>query len=536
LLQYSEQFDNATWTKSATSVTANSAISPSGLTNADTLTGDGTLNIHLIAQSGSAINGVTYTHSIYAKKGTNNFIQLAGTGVIYTGNNVFANFDLNNGVVGSVGAGCTATITDVGNGWFRCTMTATATSTTTGNVIFPCLVSSATSARAEFNTLSTSVFLWGAQVVEGTDALPYQLTETRLNRPRVDFSLGGCPNLLLEPQRTNLSLFSEQLDDASWTKSNATVTANATTSPSGITNADKIVELATSAFHGILRSVNTVASTYNVSFYAKAAERSFIQWNNQVTTEYVNFDLINGVVGSNSGVTNAEIKSVGNGWYRCSFNFVPTVVGTAGYMRLIIVTSAASVRLENYLGNGTSGLFVWGAQFELGAFTTSYIPTTSASVTRNADSFTLSNVFTNNMVSSAGGTWFVELRNNVQLVADNSVSNIWLGTSSGGPFSNGTFMLRQGGGNQRTNIWKYTGGVATSLFETTSNTSKISIKWNGTTADIFVNGVKVVNSTSFNFTVMEFLNAFGGRNLFINSMALYNTPLSDAECIAITTL
>jgi hypothetical protein len=532
LLSYSEQFDNAlAWGKFNASITANTTTAPNGTLAADKLIPNTISGIHNVNRLLTFTASTTYTTSVYAKKAEYSALRIN----YISSANTFVSVNLDTGVIANAGGTIylSSSITDVGDGWYRITMTFTPP---IGTSSLSFIVENPVGTISFTGDDTSGIYLWGAQLVEGTDALPYQLTETRLNRPRVDFSLGGCPNLLLEPQRTNLSLFSEQLDDASWTKSNATVTANATTSPSGITNADKIVELATSAFHGILRSVNTVVSTYNVSFYAKAAERSFIQWNNQVTTEYVNFDLINGVVGLNSGVTNAEIKSVGNGWYRCSFNFVPTVVGTAGYMRLIIVTSAASVRLENYLGNGTSGLFVWGAQFELGAYPTSYIPTTSASVTRNTDTFTLSNVFTNNLISSAGGTWFVELRNNVQLVADNSVSNIWLGTSSGGPFSNGTFMLRQGGGNQRTNIWKYTGGVATSLFETTSNTSKISIKWNGTTADVFVNGVKVVDSTSFNFTAMEFLNAFGGRNLFINSMALYNTPISDAECIAITTL
>jgi hypothetical protein len=535
LLQYSEQFDNATWTKSATSVTANTTTAPNGTLTADTFTADGTSNIHLIAQSGSAINGVTYTHSIYAKKGTNNFIQLAGTGVIYTGNNVFANFDLNNGVVGSVGAGCTATITDVGNGWFRCTMTATATSTTTGNVIFPCLVSSASSVRAEFNTLSTSVFLWGAQVVEGTDALPYQLTETRLNRPRVDFSLGGCPNLLLEPQRTNLATFSEQFDNAAWVKSNTSVTANSTTSPSGLVNADTLTADGTSNQHVIQQPLSfTLNVAYSISFYVKKSTNNFVQicTYNVSGGQFANFDINSGVVGT-LGVTfgtapTSSITSVGDGWYRCTMTFTASATASSGVV-IALVSSSSAARLE--VNTLNTSVFLWGAQIELGAYPTTYIPTTSASVTRNADSFALSNVFTNNLISSAGGTWFVDLRNNIAKIRDNS------GAMLLGVDGNNCFRIRNiSAALSRFTIDKNIAGISTNLFTTTTDNVKLAIKWNGTTGDVFVNGVKVVTATAFTFTALQDLISSAGIPFYINSMALYNTPLSDAECIAITTL
>jgi hypothetical protein len=101
-----------------------------------------------------------------------------------------------------VGAGTTASIQSVGNGWYRCTMTATATATASGSFIAPCLVTSTTSSRAESNSLSTSVFVWGAQLVEGTEPLDYLPTTDRLDIARIDYSTGE-PALLLEPQRTN---------------------------------------------------------------------------------------------------------------------------------------------------------------------------------------------------------------------------------------------------------------------------------------------------------------------------------------------
>ena len=172
LASFTEDFSNAFWAKTATTVTANTTTAPNGTLTADTLTADGLTNIHEVKQTVSVTSGVTYAFSIYAKKNTNNFIQLLGSGAIL-GSNAWANFDLNLGVVGSVGSAATATIENVGNGWYRCTMTSTAVATSSGTII-AVLVSSATSPRAESNTLATSVFLWGAQLELGSTATTYQ--------------------------------------------------------------------------------------------------------------------------------------------------------------------------------------------------------------------------------------------------------------------------------------------------------------------------------------------------------------------------
>ena len=204
LVTYSEQFDNAAWAKLASSITANATTAPDGTLTADTLTANGTNASHYI-QGGFNVSSSSTQHtlSIYAKKNTNDFLQLNLAGGVF-GSPSFANFDLNNGVVG-LASGVTASIQSVGNGWYRCSVSKLSGSNIGSAPIWIFVVNSATSPSFEVNTLSTSVFIWGAQAVEGADPLPYLKTETRLNRPRVDFSLPGCPNLLLEPQRTNLA-------------------------------------------------------------------------------------------------------------------------------------------------------------------------------------------------------------------------------------------------------------------------------------------------------------------------------------------
>lgn len=174
LASFTEDFSNAAWTKEFATITANTTTAPDGTTTADTFQGNGANNYHQLIQSGVVLtSGSTYTTSIYAKKNTNNFIQIVGTGNAYP-LTTYANFDLNNGVVGSYGANVTPTITSVGNGWYRCTMTAAATLTSSSNSFIVGLITSASSLRVEINTLATSVFLWGAQLELGSTATTYQ--------------------------------------------------------------------------------------------------------------------------------------------------------------------------------------------------------------------------------------------------------------------------------------------------------------------------------------------------------------------------
>jgi hypothetical protein len=178
----SEEFDNNTsFQKIRSSVTPNTTTAPDGTLTADTWTGDGDAGSHSLAQAVSATSGVAYTQSVFAKKGTNNFLQIVGTIAIYDANS-WANFDLENGVVGSSGVSATATITDFGNGWYRCTMTATAIATVSSNGLLLWLINSATSARVESTSLATSVHLWGAQVEAGAYPTSYIPTDTTTNR------------------------------------------------------------------------------------------------------------------------------------------------------------------------------------------------------------------------------------------------------------------------------------------------------------------------------------------------------------------
>jgi hypothetical protein len=522
LFTWSEMFSNAAWGKASVTISANTTTAPDGTLTADTLIGDGTNTPHYINTNTPVLNGTAYSYSVYAKKNTNNFLQLFG-GIGFP-STYFANFDLNNGVTGTIGAGTTASIQSVGNGWYRCTITGTANSTSLSLTIGLGIVASATSVRAESNTLSTSIFLWGAQLVQGTSARDYLRTETRLNIPRIDYSLGGCPNILLEPQRTNgllNTVFSGSgAAPTSWTQAVGTGTSTLTASTLGV-GAQACSQSATAERPFLSQSFTLVASTtYSYSIYIES---------------------ISGVL-TNDNVLLASGLPLGatTSYFANGISVSPTALAVVGRLSITIVVSSTGGSAAFRCGIGTSSnqtgtLLFSRPQLEAGAYATSFIPTTTASVTRNADSITRNNIFTNGLITAAGGTWFVELRNNVARVRDAGANSLFLGDTISG--NTNSFIFRNSvGTNTRLAITKRFVGSETILYTTLTDNLKVAIKWNGSTADVFVNGTKVVTATAFTTTNMEFLNGNGNDvPKYINEMALFPTALTDTQCIALTT-
>ena len=352
---------------------------------------------------------------------------------------------------------------------------------------------------------------------------------------RVDWSGSGAPNTLLEPQRTNLALRSEEFDNASWFKSNTSVVANSIASPSGLINADTLIADGTFINHRIEQQISVISgSKYTLSVFAKKDTNNFIQlfgsgviWG---VNAFANFNIETGIIGTIGSSATAKIENIGNGWYRCSATFEAISTST-GTIIFSIISSNTSIRGES--NSLSTSVFLWGAQFEAGAYATSYIPTTSTSVTRNADAFTLSNVYTSGKITSAGGTWFVDLRNNIPLIRDAFSNGIQLSGSTD------LFQIRNtsGASGGRLTVLKVIGGTGITLYATTTDTAKIAIKWNGATADIFVNGVKQVSATVFTETTIQTLDCLAADvPKYINSMALYPTPLLDYQCEMLTGL
>jgi hypothetical protein len=350
LLSWSEDFSTtrgffANVAGGSTAVfTANYAAAPNGTTTADRI--QLALNGQPYADwvqplSLPLVTGSTYTYSIYLK-------SLSGSASLIIFNDGVSNIS--------------KTIT---TDWQRYDYTWTAT---TGGVFPRFLLQAGTSTSAD-------LVAWGYQLVEGSTAKDYQKTETRLNIPRLDYSNGTCPSLLVEPQRTNLLLNSSSFNNAFWNKFNGlTVTANNAVSPDGTQNADTLnVSNNSNILYGVLTGT-FIGNTYTFSLYAKGSG---------------NFTMN---IRLNSSTTTSETKTLTSQWQR--FN--------------VTVTNAAPViAIEFFLDLNTSSTYnIWGAQLELGSYSTSYIPTTSASVTRNAD--VISKTGISSLIGQTEGTLFVD--------------------------------------------------------------------------------------------------------------------------------
>ena len=207
--------------------------------------------------------------------------------------------------------------------------------------------------------------------------------------------------VLVEGARTNLLLRSQEFDDAAWTKftNAATLTTNATTAPDGTLTAEKITASTSSNNQLIRQGPTIVASTvYQFSVFAKAAEYNRLLltvWDN-VANQFAStlFNLTAGTFvlgisgnGGNQGVGNfaATMTPLSNGWYRCAISFSSTSTTGNVYAGVYNADTFLNGLPTQYAGDGTSGIFLWGAQLEAASFASSYIPTVASTVTRAAD-------------------------------------------------------------------------------------------------------------------------------------------------------
>jgi hypothetical protein len=509
---------------------------------AQKLVPDATANNHWVFQSVTT-TAAPYTATVYMKAGEYSWGLIRLRDVV---GDRYAWFNLSTGVVGTVQTNLTASITSVGNGWYRCSATIATAIAGTNPVVIG--ASNADNTISYTGDGTSGIYIFGAQLSDSASVDPYVYqpvaapASTAYYGPRFDYDpVTLAPKgLLIEEQRTNLLTYSEQFDNAAWQKVNTTVTTNAAVAPDGTVNADKLIATTTNALHIIEASAAsfTSGSLYTASVYAKKGETSFLQitFSSAAIPRKVNFDLNAGVTGTvDAGIT-ASIINVGNGWYRCIAT--GTSDATGSYRTVFgLITSATAARFEAFAGDGTSGLFIWGAQVELGAFSTSYIPSVASQVTRAADS---ASIIGNNFArwyNQTIGTVYSEAavistQNLAQIatIDDGTTSNLIQIYTSG---TNLTNQVNTGGAAQ----------VMNALTVSTVNTyakNAFAIK-----ADDFasvVNGGAVTLDTSGTVPVgmsrlgigSRFVGSTSPLNGHIKRIAYYNRRLANTELTAIT--
>ena len=254
----------------------------------------------------------------------------------------------------------------------------------------------------------------------GTRVNRNRLIETvPANIPRFDYDpvTGECKGLLIEESRTNLVTYSEDFSQSVWTKTRSNILSNAAIAPDGTNTAFKLYNDTTVNASHRLTSTAVVPAGLALptgSIFVKAAEysrvlMSVIRDNGTAFAGLeVAFDLKTGTIITNlgySGVT-GRIEPYGNGWYRISV--VSTVAATTNYAIRINLLNTFLSSAATYSGDNTSGIYVWGAQLEAGAFPTSYIPTTASTVTRTADLASMTGTNFSSWYNSSEGTLFAK--------------------------------------------------------------------------------------------------------------------------------
>lgn len=230
--------------------------------------------------------------------------------------------------------------------------------------------------------------------------------------PRIDFNAitGESRGVLIEPQATNMLLQSESFASP-WSFIGSSADSSLVVPPSGAGTVKKLKESATTGNHAAFQVMSfSLGVTYCFSVYAKAGERKRISITGQATAFSVNwavFDLETGLMTEAFGCS-ARIERLQGGFFRCSWVATATATTTATvYTHLV-----TQAYVTQYAGDGVSGAYVWGAQCEAASRASSYIATTTAQVTRAADSLSIQGAVFNRFFTQSEGAIYVEFEHN----------------------------------------------------------------------------------------------------------------------------
>ena len=379
----------------------------------------------------------------------------------------------------------------------------------------------------------------------GTYVNSSKLIQTALsNEPRIDYDplTGACKGLLIEESRVNLLTYSEQFDNAAWVKTNATISPNAVASPDGTVTGDKLIDDVVNSGHYLQQLTTiTTATAYTATVFIRAGERTKVDVlvYRGATFAGCSVDLSAGTKSTpqTAAVTDlsasAVVTALPSGFYRVSIPI--TSDGTSGGIRISLSNGSSTA----YTGDGTSGIFLWGAQLEASSYPTSYIPTVASQVTRAADVASMTGTNFSSWYRQDEGSFVVECASANPLTT--GFGRMW--SVSDGTNSNVITLLKENGsGSFYTTV--QSSGVVQFIFSTASVSAntlfKNALGYKVNDSAMSHNGSAVATDTS---CTIPSVNVFrfadhgggveGGKHIF--RLTYYPKRLTNTELQALST-
>lgn len=532
LFSYSQETDNAYWTKWHCTIIANAFTAPDGTMTMDKIVGTATWTSY-IHRSMSIIAGRKYRMSIYGKANGQDRLEIK-----FFTNFGSAIFNMSTGTITSLSwLASNATITSYGNGIYRMSTLLSPTTTVAESVIF-----------SFFSSAWDQCYIWWMQLEDVTEqsnrSVGEYVSTNVLSSPfhgafvdgvkyfntRLDGTYIEDCGYYADTSSQNLCTRSEDFTTTWTTNGWLTVTPNSVASP-WTTLASRLTLSTTPWVQFISFPLTVTAQRYWLSIYMKPNGHNLwqIATSSANGTGYVNFDISNGTVGTNNGYI-IKTKLIRDWWYRIEVT-TNTLTAAFGWLAIAAISSLTNGRLPSSTGTGTSGAYVWGAQIEA-TTPTSYMPTYGTTVTRNDDILTID---LKNTLSSQG-TWFADTRLDIPSTISNlniTGSSLWVfGSTWASPwvyFSNGISVHDGTNTNQTSNMFL------------PNTTNKVAWGFSGSTMTIGLNGVSTTGTFdgTNSFTALCLGNATTlprAMRWTIRNVQLWWYRLSDDDIALITTL
>ena len=365
----------------------------------------------------------------------------------------------------------------------------------------------------------------------------------RLNYPLIDGVVSGCPSLLLEPQRLQLTQYSEDFGHSSWLKVSLTNETNQAISPDGTLNSNKCTQSGGTQEHAILNTISVVSGTkYTASVFIKYIDWQYLQ----VRFRAGGFSAENGIIydainktktAENGSLISYKIEEYPNDWVRVSITAQTTASDSVAGLVVSFNNSPTVFDDVDNVPNTGKSFYLWGAQIEAGSFLTSYIPNygTALGVTRLAE--TCNNAGDVNTFNDSEGVLMAEIS---ALDNDGTFRRVGISDSS---ISDRVIIGFTNVSNQIQGFASSNGGVVSNMNYTVSDTktnNKVCLRYKQDYHSLWINGFEVLITPNANTPIglseLAFDSGGGLENFYGNTKQIqyFDTALTDTDLEELT--